>query len=260
MLCGCLSIVFALEGNLIFASFLIFIATIFDFLDGMAARLLKVQSELGKQLDSLADMVTFGVAPGMILYKFYTASLGKFSIVGQTSSSIYFIIPVLAFLIPLLSGLRLAKFNVDDSQTSEFKGLATPANALFWAGTILAFYKFKGLFNGDSVLIDSASIQIAGVAPYDVNGWHSTIIPQWILITCALNVLMSLLLVAPIRMFSFKFKSLQWKDNEIRYVFIAISLLTVVGSLLINNIYLSVPIIILLYIITSMVYNLIRGK
>ena len=128
LLSGCVASVMALHGNLLSALIWIIIAAVFDFCDGFAARLLKAYSPMGKELDSLSDMVSFGFAPGMVVYW----------LLGEASTALPFgslntYIPYLAFVIPTFSGLRLAKFNIDERQTTSFIGLPVPAHALFWA-------------------------------------------------------------------------------------------------------------------------------
>lgn len=266
LLCGCLSVVFASQGHLEWAAYLIFIATVFDFGDGLAARALKVQSEVGKQLDSLADMVTFGFAPGFLMFQWmvpFPSLMLKDSALDIDVHDTYFVIGhygwigFFAFLIPLFSALRLAKFNVDESQTSEFKGLATPANALFFAGLLLAVFQFYG--NGSwniNTEKQFAELHFEEHSSFNTIGYLAG--KRFSILLTSLCVLFSFLLVAPIRMFSFKFKNMSWKGNEVRYIFMGIVLFSILGALLINNLFLSVPIIILLYIVTSMVNNLIR--
>jgi len=137
---GCVAVFLAFKGNYEGAIIAILLAAVFDFFDGFAARLLKAYSPMGKELDSLADMVSFGVAPGAIV----------FSLLSETNVCEW--LPFLAFLIPVFSGLRLAKFNIDERQTTSFIGLPTPANAIFWAG--LAFFL---LHISDFQLLDSGS-------------------------------------------------------------------------------------------------------
>ena len=120
LLSGCLAILFVISGDLVIASLLVILGMFFDFFDGLVARLLQVQSEIGKQLDSLADMVTFGVAPGVVIYSFLSSFIEDSYI------------PYISFVIPLLSAVRLAKFNLDSNQSDKFIGLPTPANALFF--------------------------------------------------------------------------------------------------------------------------------
>jgi len=143
---GIIAIIFTLTGRIDLAPWCIFASAIFDFLDGFAARLLKVQNELGKQLDSLADMVTFGVAPGIMVYHLLlgrgnTSFLGMvtyknyvgFGFEDETLKTIIEWLPYIAFLIPVFALFRLAKFNLDTRQTSSFIGLPTPAMTLFFA-------------------------------------------------------------------------------------------------------------------------------
>lgn len=172
---GCVAVFLAFNGNYQGAFIAILIAAVFDFLDGFAARMLKAYSPMGKELDSLADVISFGMAPGAIV----------FSLLNETG--INELLPYLAFLIPVFSGLRLARFNIDERQTSSFIGLPTPANAIFWAGLAFSFSDFL-------------------------------VTNLWILVVFTL--LFSYLLVAEIPMFSLKFKSLAWKDNQIQFLFL----------------------------------------
>ena len=123
---GCFATIMALQGDLKAAIIWIIIAAIFDFSDGLAARLLKAYSPLGKELDSLSDIVSFGVAPGMSLYVLLATAVGSSEISGISW------LPYLAFAIPVFSGLRLAKFNVDERQSTSFIGMPVPAHALLW--------------------------------------------------------------------------------------------------------------------------------
>ena len=130
LICGCIAVWQALEGHFIYSAIFIFLGAFFDFFDGMTARLLKVQSAIGKELDSLSDVVTFGVAPGFIAFRMLELLL------PEGLEWVRFI----AFIMPALSSYRLAKFNLDERQTSSFIGLPTPANAMVWAayGIIIA--------------------------------------------------------------------------------------------------------------------------
>ena len=220
LLSGCIGIGLVFGGTIIAASYMIGIAAIFDFLDGMAARLLNVRSELGKQLDSLADLISFGMLPGIIL--FYLLN----NIFSEADNFIKFV-PFVAFLIPLFSALRLAKFNIDDRQTTSFIGLPTPANAIF---------------------IGSIPLIIVQQSESIIN--HILSNPLFII---ALILLLSFLLVAPIPLFSMKFKDLKWKNNSIRYIFISLSIILFAILL-----FVSIPIIILLYILLSIINNTIK--
>ena len=148
---GCIATVMALQDNYLWAAIWIIIAAVFDFLDGFAARLLKAYSPMGKELDSLSDMVSFGVAPGMIV----------FSMLGQASLPLGEIgryIPYLAFVIPAFSGLRLAKFNIDERQTTSFIGMPVPAHALFWASV---GYSLSPLSQANNVLFIVVTLVVA---------------------------------------------------------------------------------------------------
>ncbi|MDY3852127.1 MAG: CDP-diacylglycerol--serine O-phosphatidyltransferase [Prevotella sp.] len=185
LIAGCFACISALTGYLDNAFYLIMAGAIFDFFDGMAARLLKVSSPIGKELDSLADVVTFGVAPSMML--FYTLSViekpnGFYPIMGYT--------PHLAFVMAAFSALRLAKFNLDTRQTTSFIGLPTPANALFWGALIV----------GKDIDLNTS--------------------PNTFFLLLALLAFACWILVAEIPMFALKFKQWGWKGNEVRYSFI----------------------------------------
>ena len=130
LLCGCLAITQIAESNLLIASLLVLLGAFFDFFDGLAARVLKVGSELGAQLDSLADMITFGLVPAYLAFEW----------LNQLD---YSILNYSAFLIAIFSAVRLAKFNIDDRQSTSFIGVPTPANALFWISIPLIFWQVE---------------------------------------------------------------------------------------------------------------------
>lgn len=191
---GCIACVMAFNAQYESALIFIILSAIFDFFDGMLARLLHAPSPIGKELDSLADDISFGMAPALIVFSFlkepalvYPSFLEGFKTY----------IPYLAFLIAVFSALRLAKFNVDERQTSSFVGMPTPANALFWGSLIAGSRDF--IFAHCNVL--------------------------WILL---LVIIFSLLLVAELPMFSLKFKNLSWKDNKISIIFLIVSALLLI--------------------------------
>lgn len=230
LLCGCLAIVYAFEGFLYVSSILVIIASILDFLDGFMARILKQSSAIGQQLDSLADMVTFGVVPSVILYQllsqaFYT---GDGLIFGLYAG----MFPKLGFLIALFSALRLAKFNIDTRQTKGFLGLPTPANAIFWIGLPLIEH-----------------YEVASFAKPIVN---LLLQPETMVVFV---LLLSFLLISEIKMFSLKVTSFSFKENILVYVFLAASLV-----LLISLSFLALPIIIVLYIILSIISSTFLRK
>lgn len=188
---GCFAIERALAGDLRGAILWMMMAAVFDFMDGMTARLLKAYSPLGKELDSLSDIVSFGVAPGMALHVLLRQAA---VVVGGGEFMGY--LPYLAFVIPVFSGLRLAKFNLDERQTTSFIGMPVPAHALFWGSLVCA---------------------VQPVLPVGAG---------WILYGgLVLAFLSSYLLVSEIPMFSMKVKSWGWKGNEVRYVLLVCGLL-----------------------------------
>ncbi len=236
LLCGCLGIILASQMQLTSAAYLIFIACVFDFFDGFAARALKVSSPIGKDLDSLADMVTFGVLPGMIMFQmlggFYYCSLFFNSATFDSDKLVGHIAAAsIALIIPIFSALRLAKFNNDTRQSDKFIGVPTPANALFIAALGILFEK-------DFVAKVVDSFHVA----YDPNYLLFIFIPT--------TIILSYLLVAELPLIALKFKNYSWADNKMRYILIISSLVLLV----ILNVA-AIPIIIILYIILSLIEN-----
>lgn len=184
---GCIACVMAFEAKYDLALGFIILSAVFDFFDGMLARTLKAYSAIGKDLDSLADDVSFGAAPSFIVFSLFKEMHYP---AGMEALAPYF--PYAAFLIAVFSGLRLAKFNNDTRQTSSFVGLPVPANALFWASLI---------YGSHSLLISD-----------NFN-------PVYLLL---LVMLFSWLLVSEIPMFSLKFKNLSWKDNKVSFIFLIV--------------------------------------
>lgn len=187
LFCGCIAAVMAFQANYEAAILFIILGSTFDFFDGMLARLLNVSGPLGKELDSLADDITFGFAPSAIVF-----SLFKEVQYPTFMSPVEDIFPYTAFIIAAFSALRLGKFNIDPRQSSSFIGLPTPANALFWGSLVVGGHSFltSEAFNA--------------------------------LYLFALVLLMSYLLIAELPMFSLKFKNLSWKDNKISYTFLLV--------------------------------------
>ena len=223
LISGSISIVFALEGNLTVAAWFIGIAAVFDFFDGFSARMLHVSSEIGKELDSLADVISFGLAPGMILYILLSnsVSIPEIIITGRN------IVPFIAFLIPALSAYRLAKFNLDERQTDSFIGLPTPANALMIASFPLILAQQKNLSGIDITLF-------AGI----INN-------PWFLIIFIF--VFSYLLIAELPLMSLKFKTFKWSENKMRYFFLIVSVI-----LFVLLFYTAIPLIIIFYILLSL--------
>ena len=211
---GCIGVVLTFKNQLEYAAAMIWIAGLFDFLDGFSARILNISSELGKQLDSLADMVTFGVLPGAIVFQMI-ANLQK----NATIDHPY--LPYLAFIITVFSAIRLANFNIDPKQSDTFIGLPTPVNAVF-VSAFPFLIKNSGLLSNEHIII--------------------------LLILYIL--LFSWLLVAKIKMFSLKFKSFKWGVNQVRWIFIILSLVLFAIFQVV-----AIPIVIIVYVLLSVVNN-----
>lgn len=197
LLCGLTAIYLSFQELLLYASLFIALGAFFDFFDGMAARALDVKSEMGLQMDSLADMVSFGAAPGFIMLQL----MAKTPNVPDILIGPYLFAPFLAFLIPVLSAFRLAKFNVDTRQTESFIGLPTPANSLF---------------------IGSLPFIISGTFAHQLN-WLNN---YYILL--GITVILSVLLVAELPLMSLKFKNFGWENNTKRYILIGFSAILII--------------------------------
>jgi CDP-diacylglycerol--serine O-phosphatidyltransferase len=206
LICGSSAVVALLmHADFELAFWLVVASAIFDFFDGFAARLLKSVSAIGVELDSLADMVSFGLVPSVAMFCLWDVAPSS----DLPSWMRYLTLTIVAF-----SALRLAKFNIDDTQTTEFCGLPTPANGLF--------------------CLSLAMLMAAG----------SISLPQWAILTISIG--MAYMLISPIRMFALKFKGFGWQGNEIRYSFIALCVVLIAAFTRY-----AVPAIILLYIIIS---------
>ena len=230
LLAGLLALIHAFNGNYNEAFSLVCLGIFFDYWDGFFARIWKVQSPIGLQLDSLADMVTSGVVPGLVMYKMLADIQENQSQYNLTEDTYYMgVVPYLGFLITLASCYRLAKFNIDTRQTDSFIGLPTPANALLIMS--IPMIQFHSEFEW---LVDFLS------NPYVLVG---------------ITVLSSYLLNAEIPLFSLKVKSFSWEKYKMQVVFLIISLILIV---LLE--FIAIPIIILLYVILSMVNNTIHKK
>jgi CDP-diacylglycerol---serine O-phosphatidyltransferase len=202
LLCGCLGIVWISQHDYSYAAYFVWAACVFDFLDGFAARILHSSSPIGKELDSLADMVSFGVLPTLTVYRMMTCS------------------PTLAyisFLIAVCSALRLAKFNIDETQSDSFKGLPTPAAALFLSSLGFLPSPFLEMASRCGVLV-------------------------------TLSLVISLLMVSRFELFALKFKNFNWAGNQIRFTFILLAVLVLLwlkaGA---------IPFLILLYLVMSLI-------
>jgi len=228
LFCGCLAVIFAMNNLFVTASLFIFTGIFLDFFDGYFARKLHVQSDLGIQLDSLADMVTSGLAPGIIMFKLLsvasdgpTVNLASWSHFVPLEGFEIAPIALVGLLITLASAYRLAKFNIDEDQQNYFKGLPTPANTLLIVSLPLIIE-----FQNSDVM-------------------NAIIINKWFLI--ALTVVSCYFLNANIKLFALKFKNWGFKDNAIRYIFIILSFVFLVVLK-----FAAIPLIILLYIVLSL--------
>lgn len=186
LICGCISLYYIFQTNLVFAAYLIGLSALFDFMDGAVARILKVAGPMGKELDSLADMVSFGVVPGAVVFQLLEASsLNNYSFI--------------ALIIPALSAYRLAKFNIDQRQTDKFIGLPTPANTLVF-------------------------LSIPLISKYQPDHFISPILESP-LVLIILTIVLSLCMIAELPLFALKFKNLSLVDNKIRYTFLGLALI-----------------------------------
>ena len=211
LISGCIAISYGFYGQQDMALLWIITGAVFDFFDGMTARLLHVSSPIGKELDSLADVVTFGVAPSTMLFT-YMSQLIYPSFLEDFSQYI----PYIAYLMAVFSALRLAKFNLDERQTISFIGLPTPANALFWGALIVG------------------------------GGEHADSLPHTFWIILLLIFYSCYILVAEIPLFALKFKTWGWKENSVRYLF----LLSCIPMLVFLRI-IAIPFIIVWYVSLS---------
>jgi CDP-diacylglycerol---serine O-phosphatidyltransferase len=217
LFCGSIAVFMAFSGEMVLASWFIIIAAIFDFLDGFVARLLHAGSEIGAQLDSLADVISFGLAPSAIMYQMILQSQGH----SNWDSEILNLLPYTALLLVAGGAYRLAKFNTDPGQAVEFKGLPIPATGLFVAALPLIVNQFS-----------------------QREEWARIFQNHYILL--AIIVILSWLMVSNIPMISLKFKNFKWRDNVPRFI-----ILGAVPLLLIFLRWSAIPLIIFLYIIIS---------
>lgn len=220
LISGCIATAFAFSGQAEKALLFIIIGAVFDFFDGMSARLLNVSSPIGKELDSLADDITFGMAPATMV--FFELSVMDYPSMLEPLRPV---LPFAAFVMAAFSALRLAKFNLDERQTTSFIGMPTPANALFWGSLIVGAKDF----------LESS--------------------PQMIFAVLPLIALCSYIMVSEVPMFALKFKQWGWKGNEVKYIFLitCIPLIMIFGMA-------SLAIIIAWYVILSVCINIKNNK
>jgi len=225
---GSIAVFLGVQGYLGWAAVFIAIAAVFDFLDGMAARLLHAYSEIGKQLDSLADLISFGLAPAaMLTAMLQLAMFGDVRpLLNIEASNMQWIFLLSALMVPVAGAFRLAKFNLDTRQSENFLGLPIPANALFYASL--------------AIIVDWGTNPVL----------NQIILNRFNLLTAV--AIISALMISEVPMFSLKFKSLKWQGNQIRFLFLALCLALFISL----NIY-GLPLIIICYIAVSLIQRLI---
>ena len=224
LLFGCVAMVMIFRNLLDIAAYLVIAAAVFDFLDGLTARILNVYSPFGKELDSLADVITFGLVPGTILFRLLQLSDPSLIYANENFLRVFQFFP---FIVTIFSALRLAKFNVDKRQSESFIGLPTPANTL----VIISF----------PLILQHDHFHLSGLV----------LNPYFIVIT---SVVLSYLLIAEIPLFALKFKSFSWKKNVFQYTLIASSVI-----LFLIFYYVASPLIVFLYLFLSMINNINRA-
>ncbi|WP_300569515.1 CDP-alcohol phosphatidyltransferase family protein [Flavobacterium sp.] len=230
LFCGCIALVFAFQLEFELAFYFVCLGIFFDFFDGFFARMFKVQSELGLQLDSLADMVTSGVVPGVVMFQMLLKSFGEEKVINVSSwDNTVMILPFLGFIITLGACFRLANFNIDTRQTDSFIGLPTPANALFILSLPL-------------VLMHS-----------DIEFMRNALLNHAVLL--AITLLSAFVMNAEIPLFSLKVKNFTFKKNALQILFLASSVLFILMFK-----YLGIPLIILFYVILSVFNNAFTKK
>lgn len=238
LLSGMIAVLMAATDELVFAAYFVFLGIFFDFFDGFFARKFKVEGELGKQLDSLADVVTSGVVPGIVMFQMMlyaskerwfmelSCEIGNWTAYQDTY---YYFLPFMGLFITLAAAYRLANFNIDERQTSSFIGLPTPAFSIFVMSLPLI------LFYGENAFFVEAVQNIYVLVFITVAGCY--------------------LMNAEIPLFSLKFKTYGWKDNEIKYLFLAGSFI-----LLFTLKTVAIALVIILFIILSIIDNVIKKQ
>jgi CDP-diacylglycerol--serine O-phosphatidyltransferase len=225
--CGTAAIVLTLEGQWRWGIYLLLTASVLDFLDGFAARLLKVSSEIGKQLDSLADMVSFGVLPAVFIYAVFNSLFqNQPADAGRFYDHLQWVVLISVLVVPAFSAMRLARFNTEENQGAFFYGLPTPAHALFWTGIYWQFMQTGNIF-----------------------GTPLNLFFMW-----AIMLIMAFHMILPIPMYSLKFEHLRLRGNLVRYLLLLLTVVILVfmglGGL---------PLVILVYILLSLL-NLLLSR
>lgn len=231
LLSGTIAVFFAVKEQMVIAALFVFVGILFDFADGFVARLLNVQGELGKQLDSLADVVTSGLVPGIVMFQLILASVSNrswaidgYAMIEMSLNdyfSVIYVTSAIGLLFTLAAAYRLAKFNIDERQTSSFIGLPTPAASL----VVLSLPLIMQYSNNEVAV--------------------SVIENTWFLI--GLTLLLCYLMNAEIPLFSLKFKDYKWKNNKVKFVFVGVTLILVVALQ-----FIAIPLVIIWYVVLSM--------
>ncbi|MBT6746814.1 MAG: CDP-diacylglycerol--serine O-phosphatidyltransferase [Flavobacteriales bacterium] len=267
LVCGCFGIVFAFNQQLEWAGYLIGIAAIFDFLDGFVARLLNAKSLIGGQLDSLADIVTFGVLPGVIIFQLLSISFGEYFVEFSQRPTTHIAIQCIGFLIVTFSALRLAKFNIDESQSDSFVGMPTPAIAIFIGSLPVVLFSMEFNFYNP---LSPEMLDTVGKMKYwsdldfaVVSALQSTAFLFGMAVVC------SAMLVVPLRMLALKFSGFGWSENKNIFVFLILVMIIAVYTAIPYVFYykgmpvldfLAIPLVILIYLLYSGVTNIIKAK
>ncbi len=237
LICGCIAVRYAFADSYMSALLFVVLGAVFDFFDGFAARKLGVSSPIGKELDSLADVITFGFAPSAMVCSLLSGYIYTYAADAGFAASESCIrhLGLVAFLIAAFSALRLAKFNLDERQASSFIGLPTPANALLLGSIVITLDShtdWLGTMGGQSV------------SPYLVG----------MVLLCVLSVVSSILLVCELPLFALKFKHFGWRGNEVRYVFLLSSalLLAIMALCSLSHLIAGIGVVIVWYVILSL--------
>lgn len=270
LLMGVLGIIFSFHGEMLWSTYCILLAAVFDFFDGFVARMLGVSGELGKQLDSLADAVTFGVLPGILLFHWISIGLGDYFEPLQDRELSNALKASVALFVPLMAIMRLAIFNIDTRQSDRFIGVPTPAMALIVASFPLIMELQYNLNFYVPINSDIALGTLLHLYPW-WGAWdfHLILLLWNPLFMMVLSVVLGVLMVAPLPLLSFKFKNFSWQDNKQRYGFLGLVVFLILLVFLPYLIridfmpyldYTIIPIILLLYIVYSAIAHLISSK
>lgn len=255
LFCGCMAIVYGFSLQLEMAGYFIFAGAFFDFIDGFAARLLKVNSEIGKQLDSLADVISFGLAPGIIMYQFLTISQFAYFIPIDDRSINVIAFTSLGFLLTLFAAFRLAKFNTLKDTSSDFIGLPTPAMAFLVASipVVLVDQVGMNIYYPPNDLVQA--VMTLGAYHFQSEVIFADFIYRPYNIV-GIIVILSFLMVSPFKFISLKFKGVGFKKNAYRYIFLLLCLAVFIYLYIENLTLFCLPLFIVIHIILSLISNL----